>query len=141
MKKREFQRKSTTHLLMKLAEACAGLGENPNIAVSSKYNSSYFKLRKNCNLIQIFVNQTGELSYQLTDMLGSSGGRRIYYQYCENDDFQRIIDKFSCDFARLYKDFLLAGSLHDFCDIRLSFEEDAGIGLEEYEACIRAGCL
>ena len=81
------------------------------------------------------------LSYQLTDMLGSTGGKQIYYEYGENDDFTRIIEKFSDDFARLYKDFLLSGTLHDFCDIKLSYGEDASVGLEEYESCIRSGCL
>lgn len=141
MKKREFQKKTTAQLLKRLAAVCEELGENPNITVSSKFHSSYFKLRKDYNLIQISVKQTGELSYQLTDMLGSTGGKQIYYEYGENDDFTRIIEKFSDDFARIYKDFLLSGTLHDFCDIKLSYEEDAGAGLEEYESCIRSGCL
>lgn len=74
MKKREFQKKTTAQLLKRLAAVCEELGENPNITVSSKFHSSYFKLRKDYNLIQISVKQTGELSYQLTDMLGSTGG-------------------------------------------------------------------
>ena len=69
MKKREFQKKAAMALLKKLAEVCEGLGENPNIAVSSKYSSSYFKLSCGCNMIQVSVKQTGELSYRLTDML------------------------------------------------------------------------
>ena len=77
MKKREFQKKTTVELLKKLVEVCAELGENPNITVSSKFNSSYFKLRSNYNLIQISVKQSGELSYQLTDMLGGTGGKRV----------------------------------------------------------------
>lgn len=141
MKKREFQKKVTAQLFKKLVEVCAELGENPNITVSSKFNSSYFKLRNNYNLIQISVKQTGELSYQLTDMLGSTGGKQVYYEYRESDDFAHIIEKFSDDFARLYKDFLLSGTLHDFCGIKLSYGEDAGVGLEEYESCISAGCL
>lgn len=141
MKKREFQKKTTAQLLKRLAAVCEELGENPNITVSSKFHSSYFKLRKDYNLIQISVKQTGELSYQLTDMLGSTDGKQIYYEYRENDDFTRIIEKFSDDFARLYKDFLLSGTLHDFCGIKLSYLEDAGAGLEEYESCIRSGCL
>lgn len=141
MKKREFQKKTTAQLLKRLAAVCEELGENPNITVSSKFHSSYFKLRKDYNLIQISVKQTGELSYQLTDMLGSTGGKQIYYEYRENDDFTRIIEKFSDDFARLYKDFLLSGTLHDFCGIKLSYGKDAGAGLEEYESCIRSGCL
>ena len=141
MKKREFQKKATAELLKRLAAVCAELGENPNITVSSKFHSSYFKLRNNYNLMQISVKQTGELSYQLTDMLGSTGGKQIYYEYRENDDFTRIIEKFCGDFARFYKDFLLSGTLHDFCDIKLSYGENAGAGLEEYESCIRSGCL
>ena len=70
-------------------------GANPNITVSSKFHSSYFKLRNDYNLIQISAKQTGELSYQLTDMLGSTGGKQIYYEYGENDDFTRIIEKFA----------------------------------------------
>ena len=141
MKKREFQKKATVELFKRLVAVCAELGANPNITVSSKFHSSYFKLRNDYNLIQISVKQTGELSYQLTDMLGSTGGKQIYYEYGENDDFTRIIEKFSDDFARLYKDFLLSGTLHDFCDIKLSYGEDASVGLEEYESCIRSGCL
>ena len=141
MKKREFQKKTTAALFKRLVEVCAELGENPNITVSSKFHNSYFKLRKDYNLIQISVKQTGELSYQLTDMLGSTGGKQVYYEYSEGDDFTRIIEKFCGDFARFYKDFLLSGTLHDFCDIKLSYGEDAGAGLEEYESCIRSGCL
>ena len=51
------------------------------------------------------------------------------------------MEKFSDDFARLYKDFLLSETLHDFCDIKLSYSEDADIELKEYESCIRSGCL
>ena len=131
MKKREFQKKTTVELLKKLVEVCAELGENPNITVSSKFNSSYFKLRSNYNLIQISVKQSGELIYQLTDMLGGTGGKRVYYEYHENDDFTHIMEKFSDDFARLYKDFLLSGTLHDFCDIKLSYSENADTGLKE----------
>lgn len=120
MKKREFQKKATAELLKRLAAVCAELGENPNITVSSKFHSSYFKLRNDYNLMQISVKQTGELSYQLTDMLGSTGGKRIYYEYRENDDFTRIIEKFCSDFARFYKDFLLSGTLHDLICVRSS---------------------
>lgn len=141
MKKREFQKKVTAELLGKLAEVCAELGKNPNITVSSKYHSSYFKLRENYNLIQISVKQTGELSYQLTDMLGSTGGRQIYYEYRENDNFALVTEKFVNDFARLYKDFLLCGTLQDFVGITLSFDSDAGKELKVYEACICEGCL
>ncbi|MCI9426991.1 MAG: hypothetical protein HFI81_04450 [Eubacterium sp.] len=133
MKKREFQRKATAALLKKLAEVCAGLGKNPNIAVSSRYNSSYFNLRCNGNRIQISVRETGELSYQLTDMLGSTGGRKIYYQYQEKDDFAGIIKKFTDDFGRLYKDFLMAGTLHGYYGMDFSYAADAGKELEEYE--------
>lgn len=141
MKKREFQKKATAELLKKLAEVCAELRENPNITVSSKYHSSYFKLRSNYSLMQISVKQTGELSYQLTDALGSTGGKQIYYEYQGNDDFAHIIEKFTLDFGRFYKDFMLSGTLHDFCDIKLSYGKDAGRELKEYESCISAGCL
>ena len=73
MKKREFQKKAAAALLGKLADVVMELEENPNITITSEYHSSYFKLRKNYNLIQISVKQTGELTYQLTDMLGNTG--------------------------------------------------------------------
>ena len=44
-------------------------------------------------------------------------------------------------FGRLYKDFLLAGTLHDFVRIQLSVDADTEEALREYEDCIRAGCL
>lgn len=141
MKKREFQKKAAAALLGKLADVVMELEENPNITITSEYHSSYFKLRKNYNmlgntgrsqiyvqyhagddpehLIQISVKQTGELTYQLTD----------------------LIKKFVEDFGRLYKDFLLAGTLHDFVRIRLSVDADTEEALREYEDCIRAGCL
>ena len=72
MKKREFQKKATAELLKRLVAVCAALGENPNITVSSKFHSSYFKLRNDYNLMQISVKQTGELSYQLTQRRESS---------------------------------------------------------------------
>ena len=133
MKKREFQKKAAAALLKKLAEVCAGLGKNPNIAVSSRYNSSYFRMRHYGNQIQISVKETGELSYQLTDMLGSTDGRKIYYRYQEKDDFASIINKFADDFGRLYKDFLMAGTLHDFYSIELSYAADPEETLKEYE--------
>lgn len=141
MKKREFQKKTTAELFKKLAEVCAELGENPNITVLSKFHSSYFKLRNNYNLIQISVKQTGELSYQLTDMLGSTNGKQIYYEYCENDDLMKVMEKFADDFARLYRDFLLSGTLHDFYCIKLAYDKDADEELKDYEFCINAGCL
>lgn len=141
MKKREFQKKATAALFKRLIEVCEELGENPNITVSSKYHSSYFKLRCNYNLIQISVKQTGELSYRLTDMLGSTGGQKTYCQYQEGDDFKHITEKFVADFGRLYKDFLKAGTLHDFDDISLSYDSDAGEALKEYEYYIGLGCL
>lgn len=141
MKKREFQKKAAAALLGKLADVVMELEENPNITITSECHSSYFKLRKNYNmlgntgrsqiyvqyhagddpehLIQISVKQTGELTYQLTD----------------------LIKKFVEDFGRLYKDFLLAGTLHDFVRIRLSVDADTEEALREYEDCIRAGCL
>ena len=45
MKKREFQKKATAELFKRLVAVCAELGANPNITVSSKFHSSYFKLR------------------------------------------------------------------------------------------------
>ena len=80
MKKREFQKKAAAALLGKLADVVMELEENPNITITSEYHSSYFKLRKNYNLIQISVKQTGELTYQLTDMLGNTGRSQIYVQ-------------------------------------------------------------
>lgn len=58
MKKREFQKKAAAALLGKLADVVMELEENPNITITSEYHSSYFKLRKNYNLIQISVKQT-----------------------------------------------------------------------------------
>ena len=80
MKKREFQKKAAAALLGKLADVVMELEENPNITITSEYHSSYFKLRKNYNLIQISVKQTGELTYQLTDMLGNTGGFSFFLQ-------------------------------------------------------------
>ena len=120
-------------MLKKLAEVCAEAGKNPNIAVSSRYNSSYFKLRHYGNQIQISVKETGELSYQLTDMLGSTDGRKIYYRYQEKDDFACIIKKFADDFGRLYKDFLMAGTLHGYYGIELSYAADPEEALKGYE--------
>ena len=74
-------------------------------------------------------------------MLGNTDGRQIYYEYGEGDDFTRIIEKFSDDFARLYKDFLLSGTLHGFCGIRLSYGRDAETELKEYEHFIKASYL
>lgn len=136
MKKREFQRRATAELLRRLAEVCAETGENPNITVSSKFHSSYFKLRKNGNLIKISVKQTGELSYQLMDMLESTGEEKTYYQYRENDQFEQIIEKSAADFGRLYRDFLISGTLHGFDNISLSYGLDAGKELKEYERFI-----
>ena len=133
MKQREFQKKAAAALLKKLAEVCAEAGKNPNIAVSSRYNSSYFKLRHYGNQIQISVKETGELSYQLTDMLGSTDGRKIYYRYQEKDDFACIIKKFADDFGRLYKDFILAGTLHGYYGIELSYAADPEEALKGYE--------
>ena len=141
MKKREFQKKAAVALLGKLADVVTELEENPNITITSEYHSTYFKLRKNYNLIKISVKQTGELTYQLTDMLGSTGGSQIYAQYHAGDDPEYLIIKFTEDFGRVYKDFLLAGTLHDFVYIRLSADADTEEALREYEDCIRAGCL
>lgn len=136
MKKREFQRSATVKLLHKLAEVCAETGENPDITVSSKFHSSCFKLRKNGNLIKISVKQTGELSYQLADMLENTGGEKIYYQYRDNDRFGKVIEKSAADFGRLYRDFLVSGTLHGFDSISLSYDSDAGRELKEYERYI-----
>lgn len=126
MKKREFQKKATAELFCRLAEVCGETGENPNIAVVSKFHSTYFKLRKNGNLIKISVRQTGRLSYQLLDMLENTGGEKVYYQYQEEDDFEQIIEKFVSDLGRLYRDFLVSGTLHGFDSINLSYGLDAG---------------
>ncbi len=141
MKKREFQKKATSSLFKKLIEVCETLGENPNITVSSKFHSSYFKLRCNYNMIQISIKQTGELSYRLTDMLGSTDGQKMYFQYQEGDDPEHIIGKFVADFGRLYEDFLKAGTLHDFDGISLTYDSDADEALKEYEYYIGLGCL
>ena len=77
MKKREFQKKVTAQLFKKLVEVCAELGENPNITVSSKFNSSYFKLRNNYNLIQISVKQTGQVSLSLNVIVLWQFGQRF----------------------------------------------------------------
>ena len=132
MKKREFQKKAAAALLGKLADVVMELEENPNITITSEYHSSYFKLRKNYNLIQISVKQTGELTYQLTDMLGNTGRSQIYVQYHAGDDPEHLIKKFVEDFGRLYKDFLLAGTLHDFVRIQLSVDADTEEALREY---------
>ena len=134
MKKREFQKKAAAALLGKLADVVMELEENPNITITSEYHSSYFKLRKNYNLIQISVKQTGELTYQLTDMLGNTGRSQIYVQYHAGDDPEHLIKKF-------VEDFVLAGTLHDFVRIQLSVDADTEEALREYEDCIRAGCL
>lgn len=136
LKKREFQKKAAAALLKKLAKVCAESGKNPDISVSSRYNSSYFILRCNGSQIQISVRETGELSYRLTDMLGSTDGRKIYYRYQEKDDFSRIIRKFTDDFGRLYKDFLMAGTLHGYYGMDFSYAADAGKELEGYEEFI-----
>ena len=99
MKKREFQKKAAAALLGKLADVVMELEENPNITITSEYHSSYFKLRKNYNLIQISVKQTGELTYQLTDMLGNTGRSQIYVQYHAGDDPEHLIKKFVEDFG------------------------------------------
>ena len=135
MKKREFQKKAAAALLGKLADVVMELEENPNITITSEYHSSYFKLRKNYNLIQISVKQTGELTYQLTDMLGNTGRSQIYVQYHAGDDPEHLIKKFVEDFGRLYKDFLLAGTLHDFVRIQLSVDADTEEALREYSTC------
>ena len=123
MKKREFQKKAAAALLGKLADVVMELEENPNITITSEYHSSYFKLRKNYN------------------MLGNTGRSQIYVQYHAGDDPEHLIKKFVEDFGRLYKDFLLAGTLHDFVRIQLSVDADTEEALREYEDCIRAGCL
>lgn len=141
MKKREFQKRATVVLFKRLINVCEDMGENPNITVSSKYHSSYFKLRCNYNMIQISVKQTGEISYRLTDMLGSSDGQKTYFWYMEGDDYQQIIEKFAEDFGRLYEDFLKARTLHGFDNICMSYDSDAGEALREYEDYIVMGCL
>ena len=141
MKKREFQKKQPQRYWENWQMLWMELEENPNITITSEYHSSYFKLRKNYNLIQISVKQTGELTYQLTDMLGNTGRSQIYVQYHAGDDPEHLIKKFVEDFGRLYKDFLLAGTLHDFVRIQLSVDADTEEALREYEDCIRAGCL
>lgn len=132
MKKREFQKKATTELLRRLADVCMELKENPNITITSRYHSAYFKLRKNGNLIQISVKETGEFSYQLYDMLGSTDEKKIYYKYQPTDDHAKIAEKFAEDFGKLYKYLLLSGTLHEgFYCIELGYNVDADEALKE----------
>lgn len=157
MKKREFQQKATAALLKKIADVSAKVSTNkkvspndrsrfaPNIDVRSKSLNTYFKLRNSSyqwvNLLGIAVKQTGELSYRLTDELNYTDGDIIYYQYNEADDHEAVIKKFADDMGRLYKDFLNAGTLHDFCDIKLAYNIQAADALKEYEKYIEMGCL
>ncbi len=133
MKKREFQRKATAALLKKLVDTADKLNENPNISVLPKYNNSYFKLKKGFNLICISVKQTGELEYQLTDMVGDTFGKQSYYSYKEGDDFESVIKKFADDFGRLYKNLILTDTFHGFLPIELSYEHNTNEALDEYE--------
>ena len=101
MKKREFQKKAAAALLGKLADVVMELEENPNITITSEYHSSYFKLRKNYNLIQISVKQTGELTYQLTDMLGNTGRSQIYVQFVDFNESDPSSTEHGVDWAKL----------------------------------------
>ena len=47
--------------------------------------------------------------------------------YTSGDDPEHLIKKFVEDFGRLYKDFLLAGTLHDFVRIQLSVDADTAV--------------
>ncbi len=140
MKKREFQKKATATLFKKLGSVFEKQKDYPNINVSSKYNNSYFKLRKHFSLISISVKQTGEISYSLTDEIGIKGENVIYYTYNENDDHEAVVKKFAEDFGRLYKDFLKWGSLHGFTCIQLMYSTDTSDALKEYEIVCK-GCL
>lgn len=141
MKKREFQTNAAGALFKKLADVCVKTGQRINVIVSSKYNNSFFKIREHNNLISVAVKQTGELSYSLTDELGNTDGDFIYYLYNEADDHEAVIKKFADDIGRLYKDFIRGGTLHGFCNIKLSYSTLAADALKEYENCIKAGCL
>lgn len=133
MKKREFKNKAAAELFKKLVDTAVRLKENPNISVLSKYNNMYFKLKKGGNLIQISVKQTGELEYQLTDMIGDTVGKQAYYRYSEGDDFESVIKKFVKDFGRLYKDLIMSGTFHGFIPITLTYEGNTDEELKEYE--------
>lgn len=139
MKKREFQNKAAGMLFKKLADICAKTGESINITVSSRYNNTYFKLRKHHNLISIAVKQTGELSYSLTDVAGNTYGDLIYYLYDEADNHEAVIKKFADDIGRLYKDLIKAETLHGFCNIELSYSTQAADALKDYEDCYTKG--
>ena len=134
MKKREFQRKAALELYKRFAEICVELEKVPSITVCTKRYSHCLELRSSYNKIQITIKQTGEINYQLTDVIGSTGGKQIYYLYGAEDSHGEIIAKFVNDFGRLYKDFLLAGALHDFDDIKLSYDTDAEKALMRYES-------
>lgn len=140
MKKTPFQKEATAGLMKALAEVCAECEYNPNINITSKYRNTYFKLRCDFNLIQITIKITGEISYQLTDMLGSTDGKKIYYSYGETDSHEDVVEKFAGDFKRFYKDFLTAGTLHDFDDITLTYEGDVEKELANFEEYIELCC-
>ena len=141
MERNEFQKKAVVALLGKIAEACGKAGVNPSITVSTRKNVACFQLRRQDSCIQVSVKHSGEINYSFSDKREGSSGKKIYYEFCFKDSHEPVIEKFAADFGRLYKDFLLSGTLHDFCDIRLSYGEDAGAGLEEYESCIGSGGL
>lgn len=136
MKTREFQRVATVKLMQKLMEVCMEQEKRPNLTVCSQNYSSYIKLKKDYNFVQIAIKQTGEISYELTDMLGSTGGNQVYYEYRMGDDLEQVMKKFIEDFGRLYQDFLLAGTLHDFDDMKLSYDIDTDDALACYEEYI-----
>ena len=141
MEKMDFQKKAVVALLGKIAEACGETGMNPNITVSTRHSVTCFQLRRRGGCIQVSVKQSGEMTYYLSDIRGKCSGRKIYYQFCQEDSHERIIEKFAADFGRLYKDFLTADSLCGFTGICLSRDTDAEMELKGYEDYIRAECL
>lgn len=141
MKKREFQRNAALEIYKRLTDICVELEKVPSLTVCTKHYSHCLELRSGYNKIQITIKQTGEINYQLTDMIGSTVGKQIYYSYGAEDNHAEVIEKFVNDFGRLYKDFLLAGTLHDFDDMKLSYDADAGKALRKYESEIKKNIL
>ena len=141
MEKVDFQKKAVVALLGKIAEACGETGVNPNITVSTRHSVTCFQLRRRGGCIQVSVKQSGEMNYYLSDIRGKCSGRKIYYQFCPEDSYECIIEKFAADFGRLYKDLLTADSLCGFTGICLSRDTDVEMELRGYEDYIRTECL
>ena len=133
MKKTELQKKAVYDLLKRIVAVGEGFGIYPNFTVKSSYRNTSIRLVNDGNIIMINARLTGELDYQLTDMLGSTEGRKVYYSYKNDDDHADIIEKFVNDLGRLYKDFILWGGLHGFDTITISSKIDADEALKDWE--------